>query len=212
MKGMAAFIAGTLLLLATEYAQASYITLSTTDLLLAEAVQTNTDASNRGDFQVVNFSPPGVLFTQNMSRPWSAGEDPFYVYCYIGVDADLVGKSDLTGVDSFELQLANVNNSPWELALFVQAAGQAHLTEYQAIQNHRTPLFEHFAFDLASLGSDASEIEFLGLAVRSLLTGNPSNPDAYHVMAAPVPEPGTVLLLGLGCFCLAIYGKRRKNA
>jgi hypothetical protein len=30
--------------------------------------------------------------------------------------------------------------------------------------------------------------------------------------AAPVPEPGTVMLLGAGFFGLAIYGKRRKNA
>jgi hypothetical protein len=29
---------------------------------------------------------------------------------------------------------------------------------------------------------------------------------------APVPEPGTMMLLGAGCLGLAIYGKRRKNA
>lgn len=29
---------------------------------------------------------------------------------------------------------------------------------------------------------------------------------------APVPEPGTMILLGAGAFGLAIYGKRRKNA
>jgi hypothetical protein len=28
---------------------------------------------------------------------------------------------------------------------------------------------------------------------------------------APVPEPGTMILLGTGVFCLAIYGKRRSN-
>ncbi|WP_224957179.1 PEP-CTERM sorting domain-containing protein [Geomonas subterranea] len=212
MKVLSALIAGAMLLLATANAQASYITLSTADLLLAERVQTNTQASNWGDFQVVNFLPPGVLFTQNMSRTWSAEADPFYVYSYIGVDAEQAGKSDLTGVDSFELRLANVNNSPWELALFVQAAGQTHLSGYQTLLNHHTPVFEHFAFDLSSLGPDASDVEYLGLAVRSMLVEDPSNPDAYHVVVAPVPEPGTVLLLGVGCFSLAIYGKRRKNA
>ena len=29
--------------------------------------------------------------------------------------------------------------------------------------------------------------------------------------AAPVPEPGTMVLLGFGMFCLAVYGKRRIN-
>jgi hypothetical protein len=29
---------------------------------------------------------------------------------------------------------------------------------------------------------------------------------------APVPEPGTIALLGLGMAGLAIYGKRRKNS
>lgn len=211
MKGFAAFMAGALLLLVTVSAQASYITLSTSDLLLAESVQTNTKASEDGDFQVVDFSPSCVMFTQTMSRPWTVGQEPFYVYSYIGVNAERVGKTDLTGVDSFQLQLANVNNSPWEFALFVQAAGETRLSEYQTLQNHSTPLFQNFAFDLTSLGSDASQVQYLGLAVRSMLTGDPSNPDAYHVMAAPVPEPGTVLLLGLGCFVLAVYGKRRKN-
>lgn len=30
--------------------------------------------------------------------------------------------------------------------------------------------------------------------------------------APPVPEPGTVTLLAAGLFCIAIYGKRRRNA
>jgi len=29
---------------------------------------------------------------------------------------------------------------------------------------------------------------------------------------APVPEPGTMMLLGVGMLCLAVYGKRRQNS
>jgi len=37
-----------------------------------------------------------------------------------------------------------------------------------------------------------------------------SDPDPNHI--TPVPEPGTVMLLGAGCLGLAVYGKRRRNA
>lgn len=211
MKGFFVVVAGLLLMLSTGNARASSITLSTADLLRAEVVQTNTKASNEGDFEVVDFTPYSVLFMQTMSRPWSAGAEPEYVYSYIAADAALIGKNDVSGVDSFDLQIANINNSPWDLALFVQAADTTHLSEYRTVANNDNATFQHFAFDLSALGDDADDVQFLGFAVRSMLTGTPSNPDAFHVLVAPVPEPSTVMLMGLGCFVLAIYGKRRKN-
>jgi hypothetical protein len=35
--------------------------------------------------------------------------------------------------------------------------------------------------------------------------------DSVQLTAAPVPEPGTMMLLGAGMGALAIYGKRRKQ-
>lgn len=116
-------------------------------------------------------------------------------------------------MDSFQLQLANTNNSPWELALFVQADGIAYRSDYRTIPNQRSPVnFEWFTFDLSSLGTEISSIDYLGFAVRSTLDGDPSNPDAYHVVATPTPEPGALLLLGAGALGLAIFFKRRENS
>lgn len=210
MRRLVALVAGTALLLAANSAMAGSITLSTAELLLAHAIGSNTDASNGGDLRIA-LTTDGVLFTQNMSRPLDSPPD--YVYSYVGVDAGVVGKSDLTGVDSFQLQLANTNNSPWDLALFVQADGVNYCGDYRTIPNQPSPVsFEGFSFDLSSLGTDISSIDYLGFAVRSTLDGDPSNPDAYHVVAAPTPEPGTLLLLGVGALGLAIVFKRRENS
>lgn len=198
MKRLAAMMAGILLFMATGTASATYITLSNPELLTATALS-NTNEPWNGLFRVSDYGPVGVMFLQNMSRPLEPTAAPYYVYSYIGVD-------------SFEMRLANVNNSPWELALYVQADGVTYLSDYQVVPNQITPIdFEQYSFDLSLLGDAISDVEYLGFAVRSLLDGDPSNPDAYRVMAAPVPEPGTLLLLGMGVFCLAIYGKRRRN-
>jgi PEP-CTERM putative exosortase interaction domain len=210
MSRLVALVAGTALLFTTGSAMASSITLSTAELLLAYPVSSNTDASNHGDPRNALITG-GVLFTQNMSRPLYSPPD--YVYSYVGVDAISIGKNNLTDVDSFQLQLANTNNSPWELALFVQADGIAYCSDYRTIPNQQSPVnFEWFTFDLSSLGTEISSIDYLGFAVRSTLDGDPSNPDAYHVVATPTPEPGALLLLGAGALGLAIFFKRRENS
>jgi PEP-CTERM motif. len=211
MRRLVALVAGTALLFVTGSALASSITLSTAELLQAHAVQGNTDASYGGSFRSA-LRPEGVLFTQNMSRPLETDATPYYVYSYVGVDAAAIGKDDLTGTDSFGLRLANTNNSPWELAIFVQADGVAYCSDYRTVPNRQFPVtFENFTFDLSPLGAGISDVDYLGFAVRSFLPGDPSNPDAYHVVAAPTPEPGTLLFLGAGFLGLAIYFKRREN-
>lgn len=49
---------------------------------------------------------------------------------------------------------------------------------------------------------------------KSILSGDytPDGAPVDSAPVAPVPEPGTMMLLGAGFLGLAIYGKRRKNA
>lgn len=57
-----------------------------------------------------------------------------------------------------------------------------------------------------------TDVDFSLTEVISLtqLAGNSANFNA-NVEVAPVPEPGTMVLLGFGMLGLAIYGKRRMN-
>ena len=209
MKKLAVLLAGALLMFTTGLAHATYVTLSTSQLLSAGQVQTNSNAPALVPPVLVGGA---VEFSASMFD--LAPANP--VYSYIGVNAASYGLTDLTGYDTFQLSIANTNNSNWDLALFMQANGSTYLSPF--LQVAPTGNFLNFSYNLTSLGANISDVEYLGFAVQSNLTGSPaytvepSNPDYYHVTVAPVPEPGTMLLLGAGFLGLAIYGKRRKNA
>lgn len=83
-----------------------------------------------------------------------------------------------------------------------------------------------YSFDLNSLKVDFQSDNFLALSGKGMLhaTGYEATPGNWFYTtqdhattfsadsgAAPVPEPGTMMLLGAGFIGLAIYGKRRQN-
>lgn len=62
--------------------------------------------------------------------------------------------------------------------------------------------------DLSSL---AGPFRYVLIQDATTWTGSPDGFDVNAVGVAPVPEPGTMMLLGIGMLGMAVYGKRRMN-
>jgi hypothetical protein len=90
-----------------------------------------------------------------------------------------------------------------------------------------TYLDNTYSFDLESITTELQRDKFLVLSGKGILhaTGFDATPGSWFFSTqdqgstfssestapAPVPEPGTMMLLSAGVFGLAVYAKRRKN-
>jgi len=134
-----------------------------------------------------------------------------------GVAFGSITAQDLSGFDSYSLSIYNSNENPWEYALWVGNYDSAtHNYEYYA-----TPAVslingsgQQFTLDLLSAqtvgGIDLTNA-YIGFAVGSdSLPLGDSHPDFHsETYVAPVPEPGTMALLGVGLLGLAFVGRKK---
>jgi hypothetical protein len=134
----------------------------------------------------------------------------------------MIGKNystplDLSAFSSYALHIYNVNESIWNYSLFaMDSMGYMAVTTpfLGAIVNGNDAVLE---LDLAAHqggGLDLSDIISLGFMISQNvpIPTDTVGDRTYETVVAPVPEPGTMILLGAGFLGLAIYGKRRKNA
>ena len=121
---------------------------------------------------------------------------------------------DLSSFDFFALHVYNNNENPWNYSLFFldNMGSVAVSSPFPApVANQHGANLSIDLNQMEAKGVDISNVTQLGLLIEATvpMTGWDRN---FETIVAPVPEPGTMMLLGAGFLGLAIYGKRRKNA
>ena len=184
------------------------------------AVISATDIGTLG--LVIDKSPGTVYYNQNPSI-WgtSYGTTMQGAVGYVaslgdGPDVDLLGTiligststGSVTGTyDTFRSYVANDNDDPWDIALYVDGGAGPVLSSFVTVAPNTNTWIN---FGLGG-NVDFSTLN-LGVAVRGTFTGlaqaQPSNPDIFHVSVVPVPAAVLLGILGLGVAGL----KLRKHA
>jgi hypothetical protein len=137
----------------------------------------------------------------------------------IGTALGIAPTNSLVGFDKYSLILENDNDDIWWVNLYMNTgytdAPWGEPNNYYENTWTALPAFSTVALTLDLTGvANLNHITNIGFNVGANLTnlnGNPSNPDTFHVSASPIPEPSTILLLGLGFLGLGAYGLHRKK-
>jgi len=106
---------------------------------------------------------------------------------------------------SYKLFVANDNDDPWAVQLYMDAGGTSYATGFTALTDGTSSVVTlNFGAPV-----DFSTVTDLGFAIRGdFSAGSPSNPDFFHVSVAPVPAPGALALVLFG---LSVGLKWRKH-
>lgn len=153
-----------------------------------------------------------VKYTGNL---YGQSTEPAIGYVMIGQNYGT--PLDLSSFTEYALHIYNVNESTWKYNLFaMDSMGFSAVSiPYMSPVNVGDDAILNIDLAANSLdGLDLTDIVSIGLMISQNVPiyGGQFPDRTYETVVAPVPEPGTMILLGAGFLGLAIYGKRRKNA
>jgi len=142
----------------------------------------------------------------------------------------ILGLDSLSGYDAYKLIVANTNENPWHYDLFFTSGNYLVTSQNLAIVNggvstlsldfsnahvYNWPSLTEVGWrDVTSYaGIDLSNISAIGLSISAQvpMPGYGGNTDyVFETTVAPVPEPTSMLLFGMGI--LGLFGLKRKRA
>jgi hypothetical protein len=151
--------------------------------------------------------------------------DPYYPFAQMGLGANFWGTSStgsgattaqvigtalgtaptnsLVGFDTYTLYIENDNNSEWSVNIFLNTGYVDQGETNNWYQNGWTVLLPGqsvtLSIDLTSV-ANLNHVTNIGFQVGGDLTnlsGNPSDPDIYHISVVPVPAALLLGMLGL---------------